>query len=466
MNFKAILFLVLLINTISLAQESIHPSIHYRDSYLSWKNFPAISEDGSHYLLIYNQYSCCVDTGSILQKRSVSTGEISQEIVLSPEETVEIEFSTKKKMTILKQVESILNETKYYSLVKIQKPEQIQDKDTNALVVQAKLQDQSFTSKGFTLPQSKLHGFCCTGNYDSQENCGIDQRVHKVWLNREHRVFLIESGVWHSADGCDDGPYHKIVPFLNENKRNVDTFNQGVNDTLTISGNRIWVRSKPVVGKVLFTLNDGDVCRVIRKGESQTIGLVTDYWYHIAFGNKEGWVFGSQTSISKEIVIQEFKTYIAKVLRTSFFGKKFDVLMHRSDVKSLTHKEIDYLRIYNPGATCVLEPYQVSGDYNKEAYPEMPNTMYFENKMPVDGFCEESESPDGVYFDVVSEFPSYVILSEGFESKKIKLPQRYERGEKMKVVVLQNKMIIKTLYFVAADDHWWLVVIDDCDCSA
>ena len=58
-------------NTISLAQELVHPNIHYNDTHLSWENFPAISEDGSHYLIIYNEYSCCIDTGNILQQQAI-----------------------------------------------------------------------------------------------------------------------------------------------------------------------------------------------------------------------------------------------------------------------------------------------------------------------------------------------------------------------------------------------------------
>ncbi|TPN83934.1 SH3 domain-containing protein [Aquimarina algicola] len=466
MNFRVVLLLLLLINTISSAQESVHPSIYYKDAHLFWKNFPAISEDGSNYLIIYNQYSCCVDTGNILQQRSTDTEEIVKEIVLSPDETKGLEFSTKKKMTILKQVENVLNETKYYSLVKVEKPEQIQNKGSNAFAIRAKLNSQSFTSESFSLPPSELHGFCCTGNYDSQENCAIDQSLHDVWFSKKHNVFLVQSGVWHSADGCDDGPYYKIVPFANEKRHDVTTFDEGLNDKLTILGNRIWVRSEPISGKLVFTANDGDVCRIIDKGERQTIGLITDYWYQIVFKNKKGWVFGSQTSIKQEKTIASFKTYLAEVLETYFFGKRFDVLMHRSEVKPLKHKDIGYFRLYNPGITCNIEFYENSKSYRKEEYPEIPEVTYFENKMPINGFCEESKSPDGVYFTTVNEFPSYVILSDEFTNKKIDLQDKYNRGTKMKAVILHNKMIIKTLYFVALDNHWWLVVVDDCDCSA
>ena len=465
MNFKFIFFL-LLITTTSSAQEFVGPSIHFEDSYLSWKNFPAISEDGSHYLIVYNRYSCCVDLGNTLQKRSTSTGEIIKEIVLSPDETENVQFSTKKKMMIFKEVENMLNETKYHSLIKIEKPEPIEDKDTNALVVMAKLQGQSFISESFNLPQSKLHGFCCTGDYDSQESCTIDQGLHNVWLSKKHGVLLTQSGLWHLADGCDDGPYYRIVPLLKKEGQNSNTFNERLNDRLTIFGNRIWVRSEPISGEVVFTLNEGDVCRVIKRGVQQTIGLTTDYWYQIVFENKKGWVFGSQTSIRQESTIARFETYLTEVLDTYFFGKSFDISMRNSAVRPLKHKDIGYFRLYNSGTTCNIESYENSSSYRKKKYPEIPEVTYFENKMPVNGFCEESKSSDGVYFTVVNEFPSYVFFDGEYSSKKIEISNKYNRGMKMKAVILYNRRIIKTLYFIATDNHWWLVVIDDCDCSA
>ena len=49
---------------------------------------------------------------------------------------------------------------------------------------------------------------------------------------------------------------------------------------------------------------------------------------------------------------------------------------------------------------------------------------------------------------------------------QINISEKYHDSEKIKVDILKDKNIIKTMYFITADDKWRLVLIDDCDCSA
>jgi len=67
--------------------------------------------------------------------------------------------------------------------------------------------------------------------------------------------------------------------------------------TLIIHGKDIWVRSEPKTGQVVMKLNEGNTCQIKEKGEFQLIKGSPDYWYKIQFDGKEGWVFGSQTSV-------------------------------------------------------------------------------------------------------------------------------------------------------------------------
>lgn len=96
----------------------------------------------------------------------------------------------------------------------------------------------------------------------------------------------------------------------------------------------------------------------------------------------------------------------------------------------------------------------------------MTGVKYYENKMPTDGFCEASKNTDGIYFKEVKELPTHVIFSGEYKVKPIELPATYKRGKKMKVVLLYKHHIIKTFYFITADNKWYLVVIDDCSCDA
>lgn len=236
-------------------------------------------------------------------------------------------------------------------------------------------------------------------------------------------------------------------------------------DSLTIEGNNIWIRSTPITGKVVFTLNEGSVCQLLEKGEKQCIGEATDYWYHISYQNKKGWVFGSQTSMKQKSSLPQFQTYLKNTLETHYLGQEFDKYILQSKAKGLKHDQIDYFRLYNAGSVCELS-FNSLKNHSSKKEPLMAGTKYMKNKMPIDGFCKESKSTDGIYFKEVKEFPSYVIFSGEYRKKPIELPTTYKRGKKMKVVILYEHYIIKTLYFIAADNKWHLVVIDDCSCDA
>ncbi len=77
-----------------------------------------------------------------------------------------------------------------------------------------------------------------------------------------------------------------------------DTADDADNSTyLTVEGKDIWVRNAPATGDVVMKLNNGDKCKVLQKGNEQTINGVKDFWYKIDFNNNTGWIFGSQTSL-------------------------------------------------------------------------------------------------------------------------------------------------------------------------
>jgi hypothetical protein len=77
-------------------------------------------------------------------------------------------------------------------------------------------------------------------------------------------------------------------------------------DYLIINGKDIWVRDLPTTGKVVMKLNEGNKCKVLEKGKSETIRGISDFWYKIEFEGKQGWVFGSQTSLKQASVSDPF----------------------------------------------------------------------------------------------------------------------------------------------------------------
>ncbi|PKV49174.1 hypothetical protein ATE84_1191 [Aquimarina sp. MAR_2010_214] len=247
---------------------------------------------------------------------------------------------------------------------------------------------------------------------------------------------------------------------------NAELHTSNSNDTtLVITGDNIWVREYPKTGEVVFTLNDGEVCRVLEKGEEQIIRGNRDFWYKIEHSSKIGWVFGSQTSIRQNADLKSFEPFLEHFLETSFFGKKIDSLMHfrASIITDIIHKEIGFYRLYNPGAACAR--YQSYDNYSI-IMPKVDTPVFFAEEFPEDGFCEKSSSPDGIYYKRIDSLPRYLNMDEVFEMEKINIPTKYRGGPKVKVNILYKEWIIKTMYFMVADNKWWLVVIDDCDCSA
>jgi hypothetical protein len=70
--------------------------------------------------------------------------------------------------------------------------------------------------------------------------------------------------------------------------------------SLLIHGKDIWVRDYPNTGKVVMTLSEGDVCKIITQGRYDVIRGKGNHWYQIESNGKTGWVFGSQTSKESE----------------------------------------------------------------------------------------------------------------------------------------------------------------------
>ena len=70
-------------------------------------------------------------------------------------------------------------------------------------------------------------------------------------------------------------------------------------DELMITGDNVNVRSAPSTegSEVLFQLFDGDVVKILKKGEMAEIGGNLDYWYNVqTMDGQTGWIYGQFTS--------------------------------------------------------------------------------------------------------------------------------------------------------------------------
>lgn len=90
------------------------------------------------------------------------------------------------------------------------------------------------------------------------------------------------------------------------------------NECLEIVGKDIWVRDVPATGEVVMKLNDGDLCKLRKKDKFEIIRNMPGYWYKIEFEGKEGWVFGSQTSLANEVEASEFSSIEEAISKFAF----------------------------------------------------------------------------------------------------------------------------------------------------
>lgn len=178
-----------------------------------------------------------------------------------------------------------------------------------------------------------------------------------------------------------------------------------------------------------------------------------------------------QTEKSSGRNSSDFKSFLEAFLADAFSGKNFDSLVYASS--PLVTGYIDsagfgFGRYYNPGAACVLysEPefgYHFYEGYSGDRNPVIDALPFFPDQEPAGGFCEQANSPDGVYYQSISDLPQEWNEEEG---RYVSASDRLKDFKKMKVEVLYDGMILKVFYFIQGANEWHLLYVDDCDCSA
>ena len=258
----------------------------------------------------------------------------------------------------------------------------------------------------------------------------------------------------------------KNIISVKKQKNNLQVSQKQTRDTLRIVGNNIWIRQTPKTGKVTFKFNDNYLCEILEKGVKDTIRKKIDFWYKVDNNNQIGWVFGSQTTESQQLVMSDgFNLFIKDFLDTSFYGKNTDSLLRYQSgiIYKYVNKEIGFTRFYNPGIACVPQAYNKHNSHY-ENNPKLNLNLYNEIELN-NGFCEESSNKDGIYIYDIKELPEYPSGKE-YDMIAFPLPKKYKNAPLKVVTVLYKKWIVKTLYFIKADNKWNLVLINDCDCSA
>ena len=166
-----------------------------------------------------------------------------------------------------------------------------------------------------------------------------------------------------------------------------------------------------------------------------------------------------------------FEHFLSYFISYVYSNTNIDSLVYVSSpvISDLTNSNLDFGRFYNLGAYCNLYRnssnfgyHEFGSEYFGDKEPNIVNLPFFKDKYPDDGYCEEASSPNGVYFSEVDELPEDVDMETEVH---IPTPARLKNLKKMRVEILNDKWVTKTLYFIQSNNKWFLLYINDCDCS-
>jgi len=253
----------------------------------------------------------------------------------------------------------------------------------------------------------------------------------------------------------------------NEVSENTETY-------LTIVGKDIWVRETPTDGEVVMKLNDGDKCKILEKGKQETIKGTSDNWYKIEFDGKQGWVFGSQTSVKQEPAsnensdIDDVKS-IRKLMNelSEIFGNK-----QFSKLNNYYYLGDKVFIISNPGAYIVIALSEGDIADKLQFYPltsVKTSDLLFE-KLPDFDMESYTFTKTGCFAEKITEKKIFSKLFDnmkefGFEpsAEEIKFASELEKVTVYEILITADLI---RFYIAKKDGKWLITAIDIHDFSA
>jgi len=181
-----------------------------------------------------------------------------------------------------------------------------------------------------------------------------------------------------------------------------------------------------------------------------------------------------------QIKSSKFEFFLPYFLNEAVSGKNFDSLIFVGSPiteKFINKKELGFGRFVNITMWCNLygssTPNPEGGNMIYGFVQGMPShefssnlsiLPYFAKSAPASALCEEHPGSDGIYYQEVKE----LIHSTWNESEEIIQKSYFEKFKnlkKMKVEIIIRGYLIKTFYFIDYKNRWYLLYVDDCDCS-
>ncbi len=236
----------------------------------------------------------------------------------------------------------------------------------------------------------------------------------------------------------------------------------GEAEELTIKGTNIWIRESPSNGKVIMKLNENDKCVIIEKGEEETIKGATDYWYKISFEGKQGWVFGSQTSLAKNKGAQSEKTCLKTVALSAVKALE---TKKPNELNNFINSDYGIFKLFNPGAfLAVVHENKVNTDFFDFNVGKISDIK--ECKEPAVYDCEKEDwDKKGVFIvkmNGFSELNTHIKNMETYGGQKMSADE-IKKGEEVAqkiAFILQITESDTKIYFAEKEGKYYIAVID------
>lgn len=152
-----------------------------------------------------------------------------------------------------------------------------------------------------------------------------------------------------------------------------------------------------------------------------------------------------------------------------FSNNNFDslVYVHSPIILDIINQDLGFGRFWNMGVFCSLYTsddygYNFYEDFFGENQPDLYNLRLYKDQEPIGGRCDEATSPDGIYYHLINSLPEDWDVERGVS---IPPPAKFRNLKKIVVQVQYDKWIRKTIYFAQSNNIWYMIYIQDCDCS-
>jgi hypothetical protein len=174
------------------------------------ETIPAVSKDESLIAVNYQKYSCCLGYESELLFLSVKRGDPLQRLVMIPHSDSTVHTNAKK-LELMEAANWIFQVEEFCPMRPVDSFKVVNVFHTSKYLF-LNLDGIKFRTRNFKLPKLRIPDYCCANRrLGDVRGCKIHPNFFRVWMSESRDFLLLEYGIIHQANGCDNGPNFRII---------------------------------------------------------------------------------------------------------------------------------------------------------------------------------------------------------------------------------------------------------------